>query len=363
MNDQSPIKNTEDATANPPVAFSCDTSRGFYSWLKSQHASLVISTYQVGKLIFLGTDPEGKLWIHNRNVGRCLGLAATGSGPQSGLWVSSDSQLYHFGNMMGAAQQAKGGEDACYAPRLSFFTGDLDVHDVGITQSGPVFVNTLMNCLARPSQTASFEPIWQPPFITRLAAEDRCHLNGLAIKEGKPKYVTMVAQTDTFDGWRDHRQSGGVVMDVELNEVVCRGLSMPHSPRWHEGELYVHNSGRGEFGRVNLDSGTFESIAFCPGYLRGMAFMSDVAVVGLSLPRGNKTFSGLELDEALGERQVNPKCGLYFIDLASGDVIHQVIFGGLVTELYDVAVLSQVRQPSAISPLSDEVKRAIKLAG
>lgn len=340
------------------VKFSADISRGFAPWLKDKNASLVISTYQVGKLIFFGLDKEDKLWVHNRNIGRCLGLASD----DSGFWVSSDTQLYRFANIMGDGQNGRSGEDACYAPRMSYFTGDLDVHDVGIDKNNqPIFANTLFNCLARPSLTHSFTPIWKPSFISRLALEDRCHLNGLAMKDGLPAYVTAIGETDTFDGWRDHRNDGGVVIDVSSGEIICSGLSMPHSPRCYNGKLWLHNSGTGEFGTVNLESGKFEPLSFCPGYLRGLDFIDGYAVVGLSLPRDNKTFSGLALDNALANRKIQARCGLYFIDLESGDIVHSIIFGGLVSELYDVAILKGVRQPSAISPLSDDIKRTIAI--
>ena len=224
-----------------------------------------------------------------------------------------------------------------------------------------MFANTLFNCLARPSLTASFEPVWRPEFISALVAEDRCHLNGLAMREGKPAYVTAISETDTYDGWREHRSEGGVVIEVATGKVVCRGLSMPHSPRWHEGRLWLHNSGTGELGYVDTETQSFKPVAFCPGYLRGLDFMGDFAVVGLSLPRDNKTFSGLALDAELSKRKISPKCGVYFIDTRSGSIVHSLNFGGLVTELYDVVVLEGVRQPSAMSPLNAETKRAIAL--
>ncbi|GAA0762858.1 uncharacterized protein (TIGR03032 family) [Erythromicrobium ramosum] len=191
--------------------------------------------------------------------------------------------------------------------------------------------------------------------------EDRCHLNGLALRDGKAAYVTMVSQSDTFDGWRDGRRDQGLVMDIASNEIICSGLSMPHSPRWHEGKLYLHNSGTGEFGYVDFATGAFVPITFCPGYLRGLAFMGNVAVVGMSLPRDNKTFSGLALDDALEQRKMNPRAGIYFIDLATGAVMHTINFEGIVTELYDVAILPGVRQPAALAPASAEVRRTLKV--
>jgi uncharacterized protein (TIGR03032 family) len=178
---------------------------------------------------------------------------------------------------------------------------------------------------------------------------------------GEPKYVTATSTSDTFDGWREHRRDGGAVIDVENNEIVCTGLSMPHSPRWHEGKLWLHNSGTGEFGWVDLDAGKFEPVAFCPGCLRGLDFINGFAAVGLSMPRDNKTFSGLALDDELASRNISARCGVYFIDLATGDIAHSLRIEGVVTELYDISVIHNIRQPAMLGPNSDELKRTISL--
>lgn len=211
------------------------------------------------------------------------------------------------------------------------------------------------------SESHSFVPLWQPTFISKLAAEDRCHLNGLAMQQGKAKYVTAVSQSDVAEGWREHRANGGCVIDVESNEIVLRGLSMPHSPRWHQEKLWLLNSGTGEFGFADLKRGVFEPVAFCPGYLRGCAFYGDFVVVGISQPRHNKTFSGLALDEKLHQKNVEPRCGLLVIDLKSGDIVHSLRIEGVVLELYDVVALLGVRHPMAIGFRSDEIRRVITM--
>ena len=349
---------SEPAATPQQVLFSADTSRGFMPWLAGEGASLAVSTYQAGKVMLFGADAEGKLWQYNRNVGRCLGLATD----DRGFWVTSDAQLHRFDNLMQAGETDASGCDAMYAPRFSYVTGDLDIHDVGIgVDAEPIFVSTLFNSLARPSRRHSFKHVWTPPFISALKAEDRCHLNGLAMKDGRPAFVTACSTSDTYDGWRDHRRGGGVVIDVASGEILARGLSMPHSPRWHQGELWLLNSGRGEFGRLDPASGRFEPVAFCPGYLRGLAFLGGHAIVGLSLPRDNKTFVGLGLDEELAARDMAPRCGLYVIDLTTGSIAHSVVFGGVVSELYDVAVLAGVRQPAMIGLQGAEIKRMLSV--
>ena len=206
---------------------------------------------------------------------------------------------------------------------------------------------------------SSFTPLWRPPFLSKLAAEDRCHLNGLALADGRPRFVTAVGTSDVVDGWRDRRRDGGVVMEVPDGRVIASGLSMPHSPRLYRGRLWLHNSGTGEFGSVDPGGGRFEPLTFCPGYLRGLAFAGDYAVVGLSQPRHDKTFSGLALQEELARRGAEARCGLLIIDLRTGDVAHWLRVEGMVRELYDVAVLPGVTRPMALGFKTDEILRMI----
>ncbi len=349
-------------SGNGPVSsdpvFAVQTSRGFVAWLKEQRISLAVTTYQVGKLFLLGVRPDGKLWVFNRNVGRCLGMALDGDD----LWVTSDTQINRFVNALDPSQVTSEGHDCLFVPRLSYHTGDLDVHDIAVAASGElIFVNTLFNCVARVSATHSFVPVWKPPFISKLAAEDRCHLNGLALRDGVPAFVTACATSDTFDGWRDQRRAGGIVIDIASNEIVATGLSMPHSPRWHGNCLWLHNSGTGEFGHIDLATGRFEAVAFCPGYLRGLSFANGHAFMTLSKPRDNKTFSGLDLDDALTDRRMQARCGIYVVNITTGDVVHSATMEGVVTELYDVVALPNRLQPALVGLSGSESRRFISI--
>jgi len=295
-------------TVTPPT-LEISTSRQMLSWLSEQKLSIALTTYQIGKLYFIGLKPDNGLSVFERSFNRCMGLCST----PNGLYMSSLYQVWRFENVFETGQQ-QDGFDRLYVPQVGYTTGDLDIHDMAVDSDGRlVFVNTLFGCLATLSETHSFKPLWKPPFISKLAAEDRCHLNGLAMKDGQPAYVTAVGRSDVADGWREHRSDGGIVMDVNSDEIVCTGLSMPHSPRWHDGKLWLLNSGTGEFGYVDLNTGRFESLCFCPGYMRGLSFHGNFALVGLSKPRHNKTFSGLALDANLKSRNAEARCGMWCI--------------------------------------------------
>ena len=344
----------------PGEKFALTSSRHFADWLGKTGHSIAFTTYQAGKLFLLGLKPDGRLSIFERSFARSMGLAVSGDGRT--LALATQFQIHRLDNLLSAGDIGSDGFDAVYAPHAGWVTGDLDVHDVGFGADGrPIFVTTLFSCIATVSDSHSFKPIWTPAFISRLAAEDRCHLNGMAMEGGKPRFATAVSRSDVADGWRDRRTDGGIVIDVDSQEIVADGLSMPHSPRLRDGRLWLLNSGTGELGFLDPSSSRFEPIAFCPGYARGLAFLGNHAIVGLSLARENRTFSGLPLDEALKARDTEARCGLAVFDLTRGDMVGWVRIEGVVRELYDVAVLPNVRRPSLIGLKSDEVRFVISI--
>jgi uncharacterized protein (TIGR03032 family) len=249
----------------------------------------------------------------------------------------------------------------CYVPRIAYFVGEVDCHDVGITKSNDiVFISTKYNCIATLSNTQSFKVLWKPFFISKLVPEDRCHMNGMAMHEGEVRYVTAVCRSDTIDGWRDRRADGGIVMDVKKNTVICEGLSMPHSPRYYKGKLWILNSGTGELGWIDEANKKFNALTFCPGFVRGLAFIGDFAFVGLSRPRYER-FEGLPLDQALKQRDSEPWTGVQVINLITGACVHWFRMDGPVAELYDVELLPQVRCAKSVGFATSEAQSLITI--
>ncbi|MHB8808568.1 MAG: TIGR03032 family protein [Desulfobulbaceae bacterium] len=342
------------ATKQSRVEVTC--SRDFVFFLQEMRISLALSTYQTNRLFLFGVKPDGRLSIFERLFDRAMGLQVS----SDRIHLATRYQVWRLDNVLPPGEDSDS-YDRLFVPRAGFTTGDLDIHDMALDRDGRlVFVNTLYSCLATLSEHHSFCPVWQPPFISRLAPEDRCHLNGLAMADGVPAYATAVSRSDVAVGWRDRREAGGCLLDIRHNEILSEQLSMPHSPRWYRDRLWLANSGNGEFGYFDLAQGRFEPVAFCPGYIRGLAFHEGFALVGLSLPRYNKVFSGLNLDDALQRKDAEPFCGLMVIDLASGNIAHWLRFeGGLVTELYDLQVLPGVRYPKMLGFRSDDIQHLI----
>jgi len=359
----SPPEQTPGQTSEQPLekpgkpGFEVRASRQFIHWMIEHDLSLGFSTYQSGKVFLLGHNDKNELSIFERSFPRPMGLWSDGQT----MLMSSLYQIFRSYNTLPEGQLSEG-YDRLFVPKMSYITGDLDIHDLQLdaTTDQPIFINTLFSCLATTSKQHSFKPLWKPKFISQLAPEDRCHLNGLAMKEGKPAYVTAVSETNIAEGWREHRREGGVVIDLESDEVVCRGLSMPHSPRWHNDKLWLANSGRGEYGYVDFATGKFEPIVFCPGFIRGATMHGNFAVVGLSKPRHN-TFQGLELDDRLESEKVSARSGLYVVDLTNGNTPHWLHTEGIVSELYDVIALPSVKRPSLIGFQNDQIRRVISV--
>lgn len=332
-------------------------SRHFPLWLKEHNISLAITTYQTSRLILLGVNTQGNLSGFERLFEQAMGLFST---PER-LYLSSKYQIWQLDNVLEAGQLYND-YDKLFIPRVAHTTGDLDIHDLVVDRTGRItFVSSLLNCLATTSDRHSCTPLWKPTFISKFINEDRCHLNGLAMVEGMPRYITACSQSDLVDGWRDRRHDGGCVIDLQSQEIIVDQLSMPHSPRMYQGKLWVLNSGQGDFGYIDVQTGKFEPVIFCPGYARGLAFWQNFAIVGLSQARQEQTLSGLPLAERLLSKRADPRCGLVVIDLKTTSIVHWLRFEGMITELYDVQVVPQTKHPMAIGFQTDEIAQLLTL--
>lgn len=316
----------------------------FPELLRQLSASLLVTTYQAGKLVLV-RDEGDHLNAHFRSFQAPMGMALDGDR----LAIGARLQVWEFVNVPAVAAKLEppGRHDACYLPRSSHFTGNIQIHEMAWGAASELWVvNTRFSCLCTLDRSASFNPRWRPPFVSELQPSDRCHLNGLGMVAGKPKYVTALGETDTMGGWREDKARGGVVIDVDSCEVLARGVSMPHSPRWYADRLWVCESGAGTFGFIDLDTGTYEAVAETPGFTRGLDFAGPFAFVGLSQVRESAVFSGIAMTERLSAHERT--CGVCVIDLRSGQVVGLLRFETAVQEVFAVTVLGR-RFPELIN--------------
>ncbi len=310
----------------------------FLEVLERLGACLLVSTYQAGKLVVFGAH-EGKLAFSLHGFDRVMGIAA---GP-SRIAVGTRRQIWFLRSV---PELADGRHDACYMTLSSHVTGEIHAHEMAWAGDELWFVNTLFSCLCTHRDEFSFVPRWKPKFITALTGEDRCHLNGLAMEAGRPRYLTAHAATDTPGGWRADKASGGCVIDVPSGEVAARGFAMPHSPRLRDGKLWLLNSGQGRLSTVDPLTGREEPVAQLPGYTRGLTFLGPYAFVGLSKIRERSVFGGLPIEERRGEL----RCGIQVVDTRTGRVIASLDFHSGVDEIFAVESLPGVRVAAVTGP-------------
>ncbi len=324
----------------------------FPSILSELGVSILVTTYQAGKLVMLRPDGD-VLNTHFCRFQKPMGLARAGDR----LAIGAARAIREYHNVPAFARRLppEGRHDACFLPRLAHCTGDIQIHEMAWGAGDELwFVNTRFSCLCTLDRVHSFVPRWRPPFVTELAPEDRCHVNGLCMVEGRPSFVTALGESDAPGGWRANKNGGGVLIEVETGRILLRGLSMPHSPRWNNGRLWLLESGTGSLGYVDPWTLRYRRVAELPGFTRGLDLLGDLAFVGLSQVRESAVFSGIPIaDRPIDAR----RCGVWVVDTITGATVAFVQFEDAVQEIFAVQTLPGIRFPDLIddsNPLIDD---------
>ncbi len=330
------------ACAAPDREVRFEYSRNFPALLAHLGVSLLVSTYQAGKLFVVGAQ-QGSLALSFHNFEKAMGLAVR----PDRIAVGTRNQIWSLRNTpdLGPRLEPAGRYDGCFLTRSSHFTGDVDVHEMAWVGDQLWFVNTLFSCLCTLHQDHSFVPRWRPPFVTALAPEDRCHLNGLAVADG-PCFVTAHAETDAPGGWRPNKATSGALIHVPSGDTVVRGLAMPHSPRVYRGRVWFLDSGKGRLVAVEPTTSAMETVAELPGFTRGLALHGSFAFIGLSKIRETAVFGEMPIADSRVELQ----CGVAMVDLRTGRRVAHLEFHSGVDEIFAVAVLPGIRFPALSGP-------------
>ena len=373
--------------------FGCQYSANLPTVLKQLNIALAFTSYQAGRLMLVRSDGE-TLDVNFKSFPRPMGLVANEQGITLGIFTqvqqfaradglvdsikrplqriedditaprikpkdSVHETLASANDEIETEQQRKAREyeeslyqpvdervDACFIARSTHHTGMINIHDIAWGNAGLWAVNSSFSCLCTLDPDYSFVPQWKPHFISALVPEDRCHLNGMALRDGQPAYVTTFSQFNEKGMWRKGTEFNGTLMDVATNEILLDGLAMPHSPRWHQGKVYFCNSGHGQICRFDPESHRLDVLAEVPGFTRGMTCHGPLLFVGLSKVRD----ADVTRPAPLAQRYQETHSGIWLYDLTTGKEIGHIRFTGNVDQIYDVAVIPHCSFPELIEP-------------
>ncbi len=348
----------QNATGNIGLApFTCSFSPQLSELLYKLKCSIAISTYQAGKLIFISPVDSDKLTQLPRDFAKPMGFEISGDR----MILATKDEIHYFENSKELAihyPNKTNTYDSLFLPRTTFYTGQVDMHDIAIGNDGIWAVNTSFSCLCLVTGNYNFIPKWQPSFITDLVSEDRCHLNGLVMVNGKPKYVTALGTSDTRQGWRENIVEGGVLIDVETNEIILDKLPMPHSPLIHDGVFYMLLSASGEFVKVDLKAKKYEVLKKLEGFCRGMDIIGDYAFIAMSkLRKNSSTFAKLSFAEKADV------AGIKVLHVPTAAIVGEFIYQTSVDEIYTLKILKDSVRPNILNTTSSLHKSSLSIPG
>ena len=339
-------------TDNPEQTIRCAPDQSFIEWLAHSGGSLAVSTYQAGKMLMMGWDGR-QMALLMRNYDKPMGFDTQDNRL---VLATRNNVIVHANDPLLAYDYLEADRyDALYLPRTTWHTADLNIHDIAFGNGGIWFANTRFSCLAQLSDSHSFIPRWKPSFISEIAPEDRCHLNGMAMENGEPQYVTCLGKSDFPGGWRERKASGGLLMDVQANEVLIHGLCMPHSPRLYRDQLWLLNSGEGRLLRVNRQNGDSEVVCELPAYLRGLTFVGDFALIGLCKIRDTNIFGGMPVKQ----RYNRLLSGVAVVNIVTGAQAGIFRFISGCDEIFDIRFLDGIQKPSILNTERPEILEAV----
>jgi uncharacterized protein (TIGR03032 family) len=342
---------------NQPLApFSCTYSSHVPEILQKLNCSIAISTYQAGKIVCISAKDENSIIQLPRSFDKPMGIAKHPT--KDKLAIACKDEVIVLANSPALAEHypnAPKKYDALYMPRATYHTGPLDIHDLSYGENDQLFgVNTLFSCIIKIDDDYNFTPYWKPKFIDKIVSEDRCHLNGMALEDGKPKYASAFGMGNTRQSWRDTVTTGGVIINVQTDDVIIEGLAMPHSPRIYDGELYTLLSATGELIRINPANGTYGVVVKLDGFVRGMDLHKDYLFIGLSkLRKNSSTFAKLDFAEKANV------AGVVIVHLPTGSIAGKITYQSSLDEIYDVHILADKARPNIMNTLRPEHKTGL----
>ncbi len=353
---ENPGPQTEGGAQGPnPSPFAAQFSPNLPELLGQLDCSLALTTYQAGKLVLVSGVEDERLVQLPRSFRRAMALARSGSR----LAVATlDSVIVYANDPRLAARYPKQPDtyDSLFVPRLRYYTGNIDNHGLAWGTEGLYTANTAFNAIGLLGDEYSFRPTWTPPWMEKPEPGDRSHVNGFALVDGKPKWITALGQGTEPGAWRKTIPGGGVLLDTDSGEIVAGDLQMPHSPRIVGDGLFILESATGELSRIDTSTGQKDSVARMDGFVRGMSVWRDHLFVAFSkLRKNSSTFRDLPIaDKAKA-------AGIAVIHAPSGATVAWMRYNQTVDEIFDVEVLPGLRRPGIVRHDDELATRAFTM--
>jgi uncharacterized protein (TIGR03032 family) len=335
------------------AAFTCTHTPNLPELLHQLNCTIALSTYQAGKVVLISALNPNRLIQLPRSFQKPMGIAVDASK----LAIATRTEVIVFNNasrMAANYPQQPNTYDALFLPRATYFTGEVDIHDLHWIGEKLFAVNTRFSCLSIIDHRFSFTPVWTPFFIPRITPDDHCHLNGVAFENDKPKFVTALGQTHTPEGWRKNKDKGGIAMEVSSNTIIAEGLAMPHSPRIYGNQLYILESASGNLVNVDPANGKKDIVVALNGFARGMDKVGDFVFIGLSqLRKKSVAFNDLPIAKQ------SVFCGIVIVHLPTARIVAHLRYEDSVEEIYDVRILHGMKRPGLVSAQKAEHRLAL----
>ena len=329
-----------------PAPFTSTYTPQLPELLTQLKSSLLLSTYQAGKLVVVSPQGSDSLTVLPRTFEKPMGIAIEGTK----MAVACKDHVLTLENvpqLAGNFPKKPGVYDAMWLPRMTYHTGIVDMHDIAFGKDALWAINTSFSCLCKLTGHTNFEPVWKPSFITDLEGEDRCHLNGLVMEDGQPRYVTALGKGDKMQSWRESIVDGGILIDLKTDEILFEGLAMPHSPMTYKGQLYGLLSAAGQLVHFDIENKKVNVIKELGGFCRGMDVIGDYAFIGMSkLRKNSSTFAKLDI------ANMADSAGIKIVHLPSGSMAGELTFKASVDEIYEVKVMPNMLRPNILSNTS-----------
>lgn len=333
----------------PP--FSCSNSPNLPEILYNMNCTLAISTYQAGKLIFISPLSNQQLIQLPRDFEKPMGIAIDGNK----LGIATKQEVVILSGSPDLARTYPpnpGNYDMFYLPRVTYYTGFVDIHDLHWSNHGLLGVNTSFSCIVKIDENYSFTPIWKPHFITEYEHDDYCHLNGMAMINGEPIFVSALGETNAPKAWKENITTGGILLHIPSNQIISKNLAMPHSPRVYDGKLYMLLSATGELVTVNPDNGSYEVVTRLKSFVRGMCKYGDFLFIGRSKLRESSTTFQKLINTEVGRN--SNYAGVSVVHLPSGNVVAELNYLNSVEEIYDIQIIPNSRRPGILNTMTPE---------